>query len=108
MDKAKVREQLERASENWGEIEIITSCKQFAVPALIKALKDENSAVRWSAASALGSIGTEAKDAVSALIEILKDENSDVRESAASALRRISTEAKEVIPSLIAALKAEN
>ncbi|MCM8774366.1 MAG: HEAT repeat domain-containing protein, partial [Candidatus Omnitrophica bacterium] len=70
-----------------------------AVPALIKALGDENWSVRESAAKALGEI----KDprAVPSLIKALGDGDSDVRNSAAEALVKIGSPA---VPALIEAL----
>jgi HEAT repeat protein len=60
-----------------------------AVPALIAVLKDEDSELRASAATALGGIGPAAKEAVPALSVALKDKDKRVREIAASALRKI-------------------
>ena len=71
-----------------------------AVPALIKALKDENADVCTAAAKALEKIG---KTAVPALIKALKDENPDVRTAAAEALGKIGD--KRAVPHLIKALK---
>ncbi|MBD2501766.1 HEAT repeat domain-containing protein [Anabaena azotica] len=76
----------------------------WAVAALIDALKDEDSDVRWSAASALGEIGSE--KAVTALIDALKDKNSSVRRSAAFALEEIGSE--KAVTALIDALKDED
>ena len=75
-----------------------------AVPALIRALGDEDSSVRWRAAYTLGEIGPEAKEAVLALIRALGDEDSSVRWRAARALGKIGPEAKEAVPALIEAL----
>ncbi|WP_339458593.1 HEAT repeat domain-containing protein [Nodularia spumigena] len=62
-----------------------------AIPGLIKLLEDEDSDVRWSAASALGEIKSEA--AIPGLIKLLEDEDSSVRWSAALALVKIKSEA---------------
>jgi hypothetical protein len=70
-----------------------------AVPALSKALHDENSGVRWEAAEALGKIG---KPAMSALIGALDDPDEDLRWRAALALGEIGDE--EVIAPLVLAL----
>ncbi len=78
-----------------------------AVPALIEALKDENSEMRRRVAVALGNIGPDAKAAVPALIEALKDENKNVRDSAAVALGTLGPDAKAAVPVLIEALKDE-
>ncbi len=63
------------------------------MPALIKALGDENERVREYAARALGEIGESAKAAVPALIKALGDENGygNVYRTAAWALGEIGT-----------------
>ncbi len=75
-----------------------------AIPALLEALKDEDSSVRWSAAYALENIGNEA--AVTALLEAWKDEDSSVRWSAAYALENIGNEA--AVTALLEAWKDED
>ncbi|WP_414620643.1 HEAT repeat domain-containing protein, partial [Calothrix sp. CCY 0018] len=74
------------------------------VEKLIKALQDEDSDVRWYAASALGKIGD--KDAVQPLIKALKDEDFLVRMYAAEALGKI--EDKAAIKPLINALQHDD
>lgn len=59
------------------------------VPALIEALKDKASDVRWSAAIGLGSFGEQAKDAIPALQAARSDRDPRVREAAGVALSRI-------------------
>ncbi|MCY7383025.1 MAG: HEAT repeat domain-containing protein, partial [Microcoleus sp. CAN_BIN18] len=61
--------------------------------------------VRRSAASALESIGAEAKTAVPQLIPLLKDSDTDVRRSATNVLGSIGAEAKTAVPQLILLLK---
>ncbi|MBD2525150.1 HEAT repeat domain-containing protein [Nostoc sp. FACHB-133] len=56
---------------------------------LITALKNPSVDVRRTAASALGSLGSQAKTAVPVLTEALKDSDSGVRQNADSALKRI-------------------
>lgn len=77
-----------------------------AVPALVQALKDENSDIRArrSAVYALGKIGPGAKEAVPALVQALEDKDSIIREAAAHVLGKIGPEAKEAVPTLIQAL----
>jgi len=104
-NEAIVRERLERAIEDSGQLDVFERCTYTAVPVLIAALKDKNPDIRWSAVNALGSIGAEANDAVPALIAALKDEDSDIRRSVVNALESIGAEAKAVVPALIAALK---
>jgi HEAT repeat protein len=76
-----------------------------ALPALLEAMKDPDSTVRWEAGRAVGKIGAAAKSAVPALVEQMKDEVSLVREHAAEALGDIGPEAKDGVPALIAILK---
>ena len=59
------------------------------VPALIEALKDENTHVRRESARALGSFGAEARNAVPALQTALRDREPSVRRAAGIALSRI-------------------
>ena len=60
-----------------------------AAPALVTALQDDDASVRRNAAVALGSIGPAAKEALPALTTALKDEDRRVREAARSALKKI-------------------
>lgn len=64
-----------------------------SVPALIEALKDKDSDLRWSAAIGLGYFGEQAKDAVPALQEAQRDRDARVREAAGVALSRIDPDA---------------
>jgi HEAT repeat protein len=59
------------------------------VPALVKALRDQNGYVRHDAAAALGKFGPEAQAAVSDLVAALGDKEKSVRTAAAAALKRI-------------------
>jgi HEAT repeat protein len=83
-----------------GRSEIAT-----AIPALIAALKDQDSTVRRWSVIALGEIGPEAKSAIAGLTNTLQDLNSPVRQAAAAALGRIGPKAKSAVPMLIVALK---
>jgi HEAT repeat protein len=82
--------------------------QDYTVPSLIKALKDKDPAVRYTAAEALGRYGPEAKDAVPALTETLKDSDKNVRIGAAYALANIGPDARTAIPALEEALKDED
>ena len=64
-----------------------------AVPALSKALMDDESGVRYRVARALGRIGPDARAAIPALIEALRDKDERVRTAAAEALKEIDAEA---------------
>jgi HEAT repeat protein len=106
-----------------------------AVPALRKALRDENRTVRLAAIGALGEIGSEAREAADdlgvrlkeedpeagmkicaalanlgppvtpVLLEALKDDNREVQRAAVNALGEIGPDAKEAIPALAAILR---
>jgi HEAT repeat protein len=75
-----------------------------ALPALVKALQDDDSTVRAWAAQAIGGIGREAASAVPALIALLRNEDEGSRNSACIALRGIGTAAKDALPALRQAL----
>lgn len=68
----------------------------YAVPELIRALEDDDHAVRIAAAAALGGIGEQAIEAVPELIELLADNSirwkEKVSETAAASLRKITGE----------------
>jgi HEAT repeat protein len=61
---------------------------EAAIPALIGALKDTDSGVRWDAAVALGCIGPKAWEAIPALIELL-NKHEHIRDDIIKALRAI-------------------
>ena len=72
-----------------------------AVPALIKALKDQDAFVRRYAAQALGEIGPDARSAASALTTALNDSRKEVQSSAARALGKIGPSGIETLTGLI-------
>jgi len=83
-----------------------------AVPAgdsLMKALKDENSFVRWGAVRALGKMAplplNKGEPIAEALAPLLADENGDVRLTTAAALRRYGPASTKALPQLIKVLK---
>jgi hypothetical protein len=59
------------------------------VPALTRALKDENAFVRRDAAAALARLGPEASAAVPALLALKRDRERSVRKAVAAALKEI-------------------
>lgn len=61
-----------------------------AVPALIRALKDPEAAVRFPVCIALREIGPDAREAVPALTEALEDRSDDVAAMARRALIKIT------------------
>jgi HEAT repeat protein len=77
------------------------------VPALVKALSHQDSAVRSYVAEALASIGPAAAPATPDLTKALRDLVPGVRWAAAEALAAIGPKAAPAIPDLIEALKDE-
>jgi HEAT repeat protein len=78
-----------------------------AVPALRRALKDEDVSVRREAALSLVSIGPQAARAARALTEALEDDDPEVRQQAASALGQIGPAAKEAVSALLRVLRED-
>jgi hypothetical protein len=68
------------------------------VPALIEALKDKTSDIRWSAAIGLGYFGENARDAIPALQTAQHDRDARVREAARVALSRIDPDLSTSAP----------
>lgn len=75
-----------------------------SVPALAKALGNENVAVRRHAAHALRSLSSEAKSATDALIQAAKDQDPRVRQLAVMALNGVELDPELAVPVLVAAL----
>ncbi|GGA29450.1 hypothetical protein CYANOKiyG1_45860 [Okeania sp. KiyG1] len=73
-----------------------------------KLLSNEDSDVRAAAATAVGNLGSEAKELIPQLQQLLKDEDSDVREAVATAVGNLGSEARELIPQLLQLLKDED
>lgn len=72
-----------------------------ALPKLLDAVSDEDSAIRYWAATGIGNIGKPAKaDTEAAIRKLLKDESSAVRTAASRALCRMG-EPKDALPVLI-------
>jgi HEAT repeat protein len=78
------------------------------LPALMKALGDNDVDVRAWSAQAIGDIGPDAAEAVPALIALLRNQDVGSRNSAAIALRAIGPEAKSALPALREALSDPN
>jgi len=77
-----------------------------AVPALARALGDENGDVRATAAAALERYGSAAKEAVPALAKAVAGGEPEMRVLAIRALAAVGAEAKPVVPDLAKALTA--
>jgi HEAT repeat protein len=75
--------------------------EQKAVPALIKALKDENRSVRWRAARTLGELHVAPEKSVAALAEqVRSDQPENVKIYAIWALQKFGKRAESALPDL--------
>ncbi|MEH2087773.1 HEAT repeat domain-containing protein [Nostoc sp.] len=83
----------------------LVACNSKAVPALIKALENQDEKFRIITITALGEIGTKAAPSVPILTKLLEDASIDVQIIALHALRQIG---QDPIPTLIQALKSKN
>ena len=72
-----------------------------AVPALLKALRDDDAGVRAAAAGALTHVKPETQPGILELVQSLKDKDDEVRDRAIEALRALGAES---VPSLVQAL----
>jgi HEAT repeat protein len=79
-----------------------------AVAARIAELENSDSAMRLSAAEALGAMGPPARPAIPRLLEVLDDDDPEVRKAAAWALTRIGASHQALVPFLISKLKDES
>jgi HEAT repeat protein len=100
--KDKKNESIARAEAIHSVSRFGTSAAQEAVPILKDIVGDESAPdnVRRSAASALGSMKTEAGSAAAALGKALEAKPLEVRRAAVSALGEIGPEAREALPGL--------
>ena len=71
-----------------------------AVPALVKALNDEELPERWLAALALGRMGEDGASAAADLAAALNDDDEQVRSAAAHALSELGPAAIEALPAM--------
>ncbi|MDZ8260162.1 HEAT repeat domain-containing protein [Nostoc sp. ChiQUE01b] len=88
-----------------ADFDAIVACSSKAVPALMKALGNQDEELRIPAIAVLGEIGSKAALAVRFLKASLKDENRDVRIIAVQTLRKIGQD--PILP-LLNALKDDN
>jgi hypothetical protein len=97
-----------RGAAAWALSQISGGGAQPAVPALEKALADENPQVRSVAAVALRALGRNAAKAAGGLVKALDDPNGYVRALAADSLGNAGAGAKSAVPALRAHLVAPN
>ena len=76
------------------------------VPALLRALKDDNDNVRRAAAFALGNLAQAPAPVVTALLETLTDSSPLVRSTGIQALGNFGAAAKSAVPALVDAVKS--
>jgi len=82
----------------------VTTRSTKAIPGLLKALEDQDSSVRWSAAKALGNLGS--VEAIPGLLKALENKVPCVRWNAVYALGMIGN--VEAIPGLLKALEDQD
>ncbi|MGH7998806.1 MAG: HEAT repeat domain-containing protein [Brasilonema sp.] len=104
MEIQKYIQQLNKAETS--DFDALVACQSKAVPALIKALKNEDENIRIMIIAALGEIGSQASPAVPFLNELLvRDRSSDVQSITVHALRKIN---RGRVPVLITNLKSKD
>ncbi|MEP6574138.1 MAG: HEAT repeat domain-containing protein [Gemmatimonadota bacterium] len=86
-------------------IAIIGPAARAAVPALIRATRDENIEVRYWALEALARIGPDARESIPALLQSLAE---DVRPNQLAARRALETVAPGSVPLLLPALRSRD
>lgn len=91
-------------SDRVADAAAAASSGEQALPALMKAMKDKDAAVRYWGAVGIGNIGESAKSSSSLVKQALKDESAVVRIAAARALGRMGNE-KDALPVLVKELK---
>lgn len=89
----------------WRSASAVTAAHGATVPQLLAATTSTDAEVRRLAVSALQGLGG---DAVAPFVQALKDQNADVRHAAATALGRIGLGAIDAIPQLIAAIQDDD
>jgi HEAT repeat protein len=94
----------QRAAEELGKIGLAA---KIATPALVKALKDEDSNVRGSAVNALGKLGNASEPVLQGLLAQLTDEASWVRRNAVEALGKLGNPSEPVLQGLLVRLTDE-
>src|SRR5215471_524734 len=79
-----------------------------AVPALARAMKDEDKDVREMAVFALGNIRADPEISIPALIEGVRDQTSSVRKRSAEVLGYFGADARPAVPALVEALRDQD
>ncbi|MBI3462968.1 MAG: HEAT repeat domain-containing protein [Planctomycetes bacterium] len=94
--------------QRYSAMEALAGKGSAAVSELCQILEEGDPVARKLAATALGRIGQEAKDAVPVLIRAIDDEDPRVRAAAVWALLRIGDRLEAAIPGLVRRLADEN
>jgi HEAT repeats/NACHT domain len=98
-------EDRQRAAEELGKIGL--SAKS-AAPALIKALKDKDSKVRFTAVQTLGNLGNNSEPVLQALLSMLTNQDAQIRSKAGKVLGRLNKDSETVLQGLLALLTHQN
>lgn len=89
-----------------GAVEALARIGPVALPALVKAMEDENPRIRSGAALTVGLIRPRPLHVVPALKKHLEERDELVRLSAAMSLRRLTGKPEDILPALITSLRA--
>jgi uncharacterized sulfatase len=93
--------------ERLGRMASLASEGEQALPELLKGLKDKDAAVRYWAATGIGNVGQNSKEATTACLTVLEKESSTVvRVAAARALLRMKTREKQALGELSKSLES--
>lgn len=93
--------------ERLGRMASLASEGEQALPDLLKGLKDKDAAVRYWAATGIGNVGKNLKEATTACLTVLEKESSTVvRVAAARALLRMKTKEKQALGELSKSLES--
>lgn len=91
---------------SWGRLGKGPLDIRETLPALIRAVGDDDVRVRSLAAQAIGAIGADASEAVPALVALLGEPDEALRNSACIALAGVGSGATAALPALRQALRA--
>ncbi|MGI8502603.1 MAG: sister chromatid cohesion protein PDS5, partial [Hassallia sp.] len=94
-----------RAAEELGKIGLAA---KSAVPALVKALKDKDSKVRFTAVQTLGNLGDNSEPVLQALLTVLTNQDAQIRDKAGKVLSKLGNSSEPVLQGLLVLLTDAN